>query len=235
MRHRLLIVEICLLFFSPFSLSQVAKHSGGDSNVALPDRGLMLSLALDTSPTKPPLVGTGTAGVMNPCLLWNPLLACIPLVLTLSNRGTQAIRIGMMTCGRSQFSFEFPNKNGTWRELPPDPLKASGCLWTRMEWHTIPPGQGYTVDVKIADQYWLETQSLRNAEERPVRVEWKVCGCPAAITPAPHSNSALPPPGVNLLLWRAQCKPGTTPQKSYAQLVSNPIVLKRSNELEGQR
>lgn len=223
MRKIFLLAGFCLAMLAHFAAAQTAKPDGQTSSSIPPDDGLTLSLSLDTAKNNPPLVAVGTQGIVNPCLIDYPLLACVPLILTLENRGKQAIRSGLMTCGERPISFELQEKDGSWRELLPAPNKGFTCFATMMKWQTVPAGGSYALPIKIADDLRLDMSSLQGEGPYTLRVGWNVYGCLAANNLNPQG--AAPPSGTNRLLWDAQCIANTSPVQNYARLISNPITV----------
>jgi hypothetical protein len=166
-------------------------------------------------------------GAPDQCVIAHGVIACAPLMLTLRNRATEPIRTGLMTCGSLPIYFEVEQQDGSWRAIPHDPNKGWYCLRTFMEWHTIHSGEVYSLPIRIADDYTLDMKSLKADHIVDVRVRWDVYGCAAADPPRPESS--VPPPGTDMLLWRAQCVTGVKPSEAYVQLVSNTIKIDPKN------
>lgn len=195
------------------------------------DHGLKLSLSLDTGGSKALLDAFGTRGTASPCLIENPVLTCVPLLLTLENHGRQAIRSGPEACDPPPISFEVEQKDGSWREIsrPDGPWV---CSWSNiLHWETIPAAGKYEFSTTIAD-YPLDTTGLRGVGPYIVRAQWNVYGCIAQ--EHLHPEGTAPPSSAPWYLLEAQCKPGTKPQENYARLVSNPVMLEMTGELQEQ-
>jgi hypothetical protein len=166
-------------------------------------------------------------GATDQCVIAHGVIACAPLMLTLRNRSTEPIRTGLMTCGSRPIYFEVEQQDRSWRAIPHDPNKGWYCLRTFMEWRTIRPGEEYSLPIRIADDYTLDLKSVETSRPVNVRVRWDVYGCAAADPPRPESS--VPPPGTDMLLWRAQCVTGVKPSEAYVQLVSNTIKIDPKN------
>jgi len=191
------------------------------------DDALILTLNWTGSEPNKSVPRSGINSVPDRCAIAHGVVACASLLLTLKNRGTEPIRTGLMTCGSIPIHFEVQQEDGSWRAIPHDPNKGWYCLRTFMEWHTIHSGEVYSLPIRIADDYTLDMKSLKTDHIVDVRVRWDVYGCAAADPPRPESS--VPPPGTDMLLWRAQCVTGVKPSEAYVQLVSNTIKIDPKN------
>jgi hypothetical protein len=186
------------------------------------DHGLALSLAVDTAVTQPTEDEIPVQRLLNLCLVHDSFPACEPLVLTIDNHGTQAIRSGQRTCSPPPLYFELKEEDGTWREL-----RAKVTVWVcshnSIQWATIQPNAKYTIRAYIS-AYALGMITLAGEGPFTVRARWNVYGCPAAAHL--HTDDAAAPSGTGVSLWESQCMGGIAPEEPYARLISNPVTLK---------
>ena len=199
------------------SVAQAFEPSGPSAH------GLVLRLALVTPPEAP------DSAQLRGCLAHSPKAACVPMVATVTNQGTQTILEWSMSCS-SPAGIEIKLPEGNWEPFPQGELPI--CTRNVLEVKALAPGESAVMRFRMADLS-LDTEFppddafihlnkgyklLAGTDPVVIRAVVHVAGCVS--TKDVHEKDSL-----DAFSARSLCLGGAQPDEQFVVIRSNPLQL----------